>query len=312
MNQTHIIVIGVLTLTALASGYIYSVNSMNDNIFNKKKLILDGTDRPNLWLYYDQSDVNSRWWADFGARSSRVLSMPYLNLCYKSIVKYNGQTYNVKVLAGLSDVAQLLGGWTELPKALQNPIAPVGEAEINYIRARILRQFGGVWVNPSTIFINPLPDFSKQTNIVFLGTDKDETYADKYGTAVPSTDIVYSPANHPLMVLLEEESLKRIERFEGGKQFRKDIKWDVFGLMHDYPESITYLPELEFARKPNGKRIQLEDLLSSNLIPTPQNAVYIPLDYDELQNRRNFGWFLRMSETQILESNLFISVLFTS
>ena len=61
---------------------------MNDNIFNKKKLILDGTDRPNLWLYYDQSDVNSRWWADFGARSSRVLSMPYLNLCYKSIVKY--------------------------------------------------------------------------------------------------------------------------------------------------------------------------------------------------------------------------------
>jgi hypothetical protein len=311
MVQPYIISIGVLTIVALVSAYVYSVNCVNDNIFTKIDIIEIGMDNPTLWLYYDQSDVNSRWWTDFGARSSRVLNTPFLNLCYQSIVKYNGQTYNVKVLAGLSDVAILLGGWKELPKSLQNPIAPVGEAEINYIRARILRQFGGLWVNPSTIFVNSLPDFSNQENIVLFGTDKDESYADKYGTSVPGTDIMYSPANHHLMVLLEEESYKRLERFEGGKQFRKDIKWDMFGLIHDYPDGITYLPEYEFARKPNGRRIQLEDLLSTNVIPLTENAVYVPLDYDELQNRRNFGWFLRMNEEQILvDNNLFISQLF--
>jgi hypothetical protein len=312
MVAPYIISVGILTLTALITGYAYSNNKITLNLFEEKDLILIGTNNPTLWLYYDQSDVNSRWWTDFGARSSRVLNTPFLNLCYQSIVKHNGRTYNVKVLAGLSDVALLLGGWSELPKALQNPIANVGEAEINYIRARILRQFGGLWVNPSSIFLKSLPDYSKQDNLVLFGTDKDESYADKYGTSVPGTDVMYSQANNPLMVLLEEESLKRLERFEGGKQFRKDIKWDLFGLMHQFPEAITYIPEFEFARKPNGRRIQLEDLLSTNVIPLTENAIYIPLDYDELQNRRNFGWFLRMSEEQILiDDNLFVSQLFS-
>jgi hypothetical protein len=312
MVAHYIIAVGILTLTALITGYAYSNNKITLNLFEEKDLILIGTNNPTLWLYYDQSDVNSRWWTDFGARSSRVLNTPFLNLCYQSIVKHNGRTYNVKVLAGLSDVALLLGGWSELPKALQNPIANVGEAEINYIRARILRQFGGLWVNPSSIFLKSLPDYSKQDNLVLFGTDKDESYADKYGTSVPGTDVMYSQANNPLMVLLEEESLKRLERFEGGKQFRKDIKWDLFGLMHQFPEAITYIPEFEFARKPNGRRIQLEDLLSTNVIPLTENAIYIPLDYDELQNRRNFGWFLRMSEEQILiDDNLFVSQLFS-
>ena len=128
MVKPYILAVGVFSLTALVVGYIYSINSINDNYFTKIDIIEIGTKNPTLWLYYDQSDVNSRWWADFGARSSRVLNTPFLNLCYQSIVKYNGQTYNIKVLAGLSDVALLFGGWTELPKALQNPIAPVGEA----------------------------------------------------------------------------------------------------------------------------------------------------------------------------------------
>ena len=304
------IVVGVLTLSAVTTGVYYSKALIEEDIFRNRKLLDKGLNNKTLWLYYDQSDVNSRWWADFGARSSRVLNTPYMNLCYNTITMKNGQTYNVKVIAGLSDLAVLLGGWDTLPKPLQNPIAPVNEAEINYIRARVLRQFGGLWVNPSTIFTRPLPDFSKSKAVIFFGTDKDESYSDDNGTPAPGTDIMYSPEpNNNVFIELERLALERVEKREGGRQFRGDIKYDLRTQMVN-DNTIQYYPEYEFARKDSGRRIQLEDLLVSNSIPLNGRSCYIPIHSKELQERRNFGWFLRMSEEQILESDLFISKLF--
>ena len=310
MASPVLIVTGVLGLTAVGTGVYYSVKLIEEDRYKKRGLLNKGMDNKTLWLYYDQSDVNSRFWADFGSRSSRVLSTPYLNLCYQSIAMKNGQTYNIKVLAGLSDVAVLLGGWNNLPKPLQNPIAHVGEAELNYIRATILNRFGGVWVNPSTIFLKPLPDYSESKNVIFFGTDKDETYSGSNGTPVPGVDIMYSPnAHNPVFEHLEKVALARIERQEGGRQFRGDIKWDLREVMAKYKD-IEYLPECEFARKENGRRIQLEDLLGTSIIPVNPKACFIPLPNKELEERRNFEWFLRMSEEQILNSELYISKLF--
>lgn len=310
METVNITVLIVLIAAAFLG--IYSSNKLIDeDLYNKRDLITLNMDNTTLWIYYDQSEVNSRWWADFGARSSRVLNKPYLNLCYESIVFNTKEYYNIKVLAGLSDVAILLGGWDTLPKQLQNPIAHVGEAEINYIRARILRQFGGLWINPSTIFIRQLPDFTNQENVIFFGTDKDETYASKNGTHVPDTRIMYSPdANNEVFVELEKLALQRINNSQGGKQFRHDIKWDLLEVKERCNKPIVYISELEFARKQNGRRIQLEDFLINEIIPIPKKAVYVPIDDVELEERRNFGWFLQMSEEQILESTLFISELF--
>ena len=66
------------------------------------------------WLYYNDSDVNSRLWQDFGARSARVLNVPFLNLCYNRIVELNKKTYKVEVIGGLTDLASRLGGWNRL------------------------------------------------------------------------------------------------------------------------------------------------------------------------------------------------------
>ena len=44
------------------------------------EMLNTGAERPPLWVFYNNSQVNSRQWSDFGARSSRVLNIPILNL----------------------------------------------------------------------------------------------------------------------------------------------------------------------------------------------------------------------------------------
>jgi hypothetical protein len=78
---------------------------------------------------------------------------------------------------------------------------------------------------------------------------------------------------------------------------------------------IEVRPMAELARKgAAGRRIQIEDLLTAGQegdihFDLNSEARYVPIPWPEIQERRAFGWFLRMSEEQILESDLVISSL---
>jgi hypothetical protein len=312
MNR-YLITVAVLllTATAAATGVYYSNKLIEPDVFNNKNLVDVGTQNPPIWLYYDQSEVNSRWWQDFGARSSRVLHLPYLNLCYQSIAVNCGKTYNIRVIAGLSDLATLLGGWNELPKSLQNPLASVQEAEMNYIRAKVLKTYGGLWVNPSSVFVRELDDLSELKKVVFVGNNTTETYSDGHGTLTPGTNMMYAPRKeHEIFVDLERLARERLERREGGSQFRNDISNDLRDVMERYNKEFIYLPEIEFSRQFNGRRVELEELLSKGSMMIPKEVVFVSIPYEELKRRRNFGWFLRMSEEQIQTSDLVISSFF--
>ena len=67
----------------------------------------------------------------------------------------------------------------------------------------------------------------------------------------------------------------------------------------------------EISRKGVAKRrIQLEDLLATGDSVIGNSGTYVPIPYPEILERENFGWFLRMSEDQIMQSDLVISHLF--
>ena len=179
-----LLIIAILFIVAVVYALYYSKDLLKNNPFLDKNLLKRGMDKPVIWLYYDTSDVNSRWWADWGARSTRALNMPFLNLCYETIVKQNKNEYRIEAIGGLSGVAELLGGWDQLPPGLRDPISPVNEAEINYIRAAILNKYGGLWLTPYCV---SLKGFGKlpEDKIVFFGTDLDESYAGPDGTTIP-------------------------------------------------------------------------------------------------------------------------------
>jgi hypothetical protein len=295
--------------------FFYAKDLIKNNPFLDKHLLKRGMEKPPIWLYYDTSDVNSRQWLDFGARSSRALNMPFLNLCYETIVKQNGGDYRIEVIGGLTGVAELLGGWDQLPPGLRDPISPVNQAELNYIRAAILAKYGGLWLSPYSI---SLKGFGKlpEDKVVFFGTDLDETYAGASGTAVPGFRAIWSPkADHPMFKEWTAVAYTRVAQKRGGEQIRGDQKWDFVRFTTEYAGTgIVVDPAAEGMRKKDGRRIQLEDLLATGTdgnLPFDLCAytVYVPFPWPELRDREVFGWFLRMSEGQIMDSDIAVKYL---
>ena len=94
-SESLFLILGILCLASMVYAFFYSNHARNANPFIDKHLLERGMNKPAIWLYYDTSDVNSRQWMDFGARSSRALHMPFLNLCYESIVKQNNDLYRI-------------------------------------------------------------------------------------------------------------------------------------------------------------------------------------------------------------------------
>lgn len=311
MNKSSIFIIAlVLALAGILFASYSTKKTLAENPFADPYILQKNEELPILWLYYDTGDVNSRYWADFGARSSNVLNVPFLNICYGTIVANNGQKYRVEIIGGLAGVAERLGA-DAMPLTLVEGIERIGDAEYNWIRAAILEKYGGLWLESSTIAIKPFGELPKD-QLIFFGTDKDQTYSGPRGTAVPSLNAIWVPQpNNPVMRNWAESAFRRLEQRNTGAAARQDAKWDFVSFAADEP-TVTVIPSAELARnKRTGKRLQLEDLLAAgqegNLpFDVPGETVYVPIPWKELRDRRAFGWFLRMSEAQILESDLVI------
>ena len=308
------ITLGLIAIVAIGVGASVSQGMISNNPFEATDLFKRGLGLPVLWIFYDTSIPNSRNYSDFGARSSRALNLPFLNLCYESIARQNASHYRIQAISGLAGLADLLGGWENLPNKLKNPLVTLEQSDFAWIRSAILAKYGGLWVAPATICFKP---FGSLPNIpVFFGTDSDETFSGTAGTPVPSFQVAWSPKpNDPLWVAWEAKSRKRLNSSGGGDTARGAEKWEFLALVTLYPD-IEVRPMAEVARKgSSGRRIQIEDLLASGQegmwpFEVSTLATYIPLPWPELRDRTAFGWFLRMSESQIANSDLVIRDLF--
>ena len=291
----------------------------SDDPLQDRHLLKRGMEMPVIWIYVNNSEVNARSWQDFNARSSRVMNLPFLNLCYESCVKANGKDYRIEVIGGLADLAVRLGGWEALPTSLRNPEAYVNGPELNWIRAAVLAKFGGLWVSPALIWLHPIGELPKK-QVVLFGSDDEVTFVGDGGTATPSLRVAWSPApEHPVWVDWEKKVRVRLEKRAGGGEFRRDEMSDAadaLQLAAARGEPIDVRPMVELTRKGSaGRRIQCEDLLAAgDAADVPfeltSSAAYVPIPWPELKERRAFGWFLRMSEDQIINSDLAVSHLF--
>ena len=314
METKNALTVGFMVLAAVTVGWIVVEQIRGKDPFQDDALLYKDMKKPTVWVYLNSSDVNSRSWNDFMGRSSKAINLPFLNLCYETIVKHTKQHYHAEVITGLADLAGRLGGWDKLPDTMRNPDMFIREPEMNWIRAAVLAKFGGLWVSPSTIWLKHMDALPKD-KVVFFGTNTDETYSTN--NSVPALDVIWSPkAQHPVWVEWENTVRERLNFLTGGSEFRHDERRDFAETLNKFPNDIQVLRLPEISRKDAPRRrIQLEDLLERSgsadaAFDIPSNGIYMPIALAELLQRENFGWFLRMSEDQILDSDMVISHLF--
>ena len=314
----QLVVISLVLMTTIIGGIYVTSTIRSDDPIQNRRILNEGDKLPVLWVYLNDSEVNSRRWTAFEERSSRVINTPFLNLCYETCVKKNGKDYRIDVIGGLSDLAVRMGGWDALPTPLQNPEALVREPELNWIRSAVLAKWGGLWVSPATLWLKPMGPLPK--HVVLFGSDDEVTFVGAGGTSAPSLRVAWSPIpEHPTWVDWEQKVRSRLEKRAGGAEFRRDHMSDAVDAITEAEareQPIELRPTAELSRKGDaGRRIQIEDLLSAGQegdihFDLTCNAVYVPIPWPEIQERRAYGWFLRMSEEQILDSDLVISTLF--
>jgi len=260
-----------------------------------------GLSNPKLWIFYNTSEINSRNWLDFGARTDTAINVPLLNILYERIAKHNGTEYNIQVIGGLEGVAEQLGGWDMLPLKLQNPKARVLKEEHDWIRTAILAKYGGLWLSPSSISLEPigkLPDDS----IVVFNNDVNPTFD---GIWVPHPE-------HPLFVTWEELLRNRLNSQLGGYNFRNDAANDWEEIKTEHTNIVTK-EYVELNKNPKtGKKLQLEDIFAAGTggnisFIIPHGSKYILLPYNDLLDRRAWGWVLRMNEQELMSSDLSIT-----
>jgi hypothetical protein len=166
-------------------------------------------------------------------------------------------------------------------------------------------------MSSATICLKQLPVLPKD-KVVLFGSDPLETYSGPQGTELPNQHAFWSPRpNHPFFTKWKKTLEPRINEQHGGREIRNDSRWDILFSGSD-KKDILIMPNVELTRKAGGRKIELEDLFAAGTegvfpFEIPTETIYVPFPWPELLERRMFGWFLRLSETQIKESDLVVT-----
>ena len=76
--------------------------------------------KPNLWIHINY-EKNSRNWKSFQSRSSMELNKPYMEACVETIIKYNGDYFNIFIIND-ETFSKLLDDWDITIENVPNPI----------------------------------------------------------------------------------------------------------------------------------------------------------------------------------------------
>ena len=262
--------------------------------------------KPFLWIHVEY-DVNERNWLNFGSRNTTNLNQPYLYLCIRSIIEKCGDSFNVCIVDD-NVFNKLIPGWSIRINNLATPLRPhIRELAM----AQLLNKYGGMRVPPSFIcFQDLITLYHLGTSI---GTGAESVFVtEMLSTSIASSEINFSPSSKMMGCLKNTEIMQKyIEYLEelvsqdytNEMDFEGKIsKWFYDAVSIGMVNLIK--PELIGAKNAEGKPVIIDDLMSdtSNIEFVSENfGLYIPAC--ELLKRRNFGWFVRMSPKQVLESN---------
>tara|TARA_B100000902_G_C27276163_1_gene898983 strand:- start:1280 stop:1840 length:561 start_codon:yes stop_codon:yes gene_type:complete len=177
----------------------------------------------------------------------------------------------------------------------------------NFIKYAILYKYGGIWIPKDTIMLRPL-SYSINFDCKYITTfgSNNNNYVDNKGV---SDNIIAVPKNHILVKNMLAYLLTNSLTFQNALVFKQSINKYLNKLLSTY--NYHNHANTSIIQKCNGMHFNLGDLFTTNIIKfrNGNEGVTINININEINNLREYNYLLRMSEKQILTSNLFIGVL---
>jgi hypothetical protein len=269
-----------------------------DTIFNKKNA------KPILWIHIEY-DVNSRKWLNYGSRNTTELNQPYLYLTIRSIIQKCSDSFHICLIDD-SSFNKLLPNWTLQAQNLPRPLRP-HLRELAF--AKVLEMYGGMRIPPSFICFKNLfsiYDTALLPASMFVGEMLATSSVSTLAEFFPSTEIMGCKRNSPIMkkyisyieVLISKDYTNEMD-FLG-----ECGRWCYSEIINGNMSAIT--STLFGIQSQTGNAILIEDLIGDQDVDLDKNAVGLYIPERELLKRIAFGWFIRLSPQQVLESNTLI------
>jgi len=267
-------------------------------------ITLGKSKKPILWIHVPY-EYNSRKWLDFGSRSSFDLNQPYLYLTVRSIIKHCDESFTICIYDDNS-FQKLIPGWNIDMSRLSDPILSnmriLGMMKLLYI-------YGGLQCPISFLCMKDLSGlYAKGTrgNKMFVCETLDRNSTSVTRDFYPSTSFCGAPKECETVARLCNY-IQTVSSHDHTAEAKFLGQYDRWGMKNVEEGRINLIEGVEIGTKTiDDKQIVLDDLMSNNYLDLYKGTYGILIPSNELLNRLNFGWFVRMSPKQVLESDTII------
>ena len=260
--------------------------------------------KPILWIHVPY-EYNSRKWLNFSSRSSFDLNQPYLYLTVRSIIKHCEESFTICIYDDNS-FGKLLPGWNIDMTRLSDPI-------LSNMRSlgmmKLLYTYGGMHCPISFLCMKDLFGlYSKgiRENKMFICETLDRNSTSARMNFYPSTSFCGAQKENDTVARLCHY-IQTISSHDHTTESKFLGQFDRWCMKQIEEGKINLIEGVEIGTKTIDERhIILDDLMSNHYLDLYQGTYGILIPSNELLSRLQYGWFVRSSPKQVLESDTII------
>ena len=267
----------------------------------KKHLLEEGNTKPILWVH-SEYEINSRNWGSFYSRNNKDLNQEYINLCIETIIKYNGDSFNVFLIDD-NAFEKLLPEWNiDLNKVsgiLKKNLRLLGITQLLY-------KYGGMTIPNSTVIFKDMKQLynkSIEEKDMFIGEMINKNLTNQYISFMGNTKVMGCKKNSKNMKKLISylEELYSTDN-TNEQNIVGDVDRKLFSMVQK--EDIKLIcGTLLGTKTKDGKRILIDDLINNSYLNLSKKIYCIVVDKDMLMKRAKYNWFIKLNKEGILASN---------
>lgn len=256
--------------------------------------------KPILWIHCP-IEYNSRNWQSFGSRSSYELNQPYLYLTTKSIIKHCQSSFQIVIFDDTS-FSKLIPNWKHYGLPLNDVTRLSGFLNILYIYGGLITPISFLClkdlitlyhkgIRNNKMFICENVNYNTIQNSVFIpdynfiGANKANHFIKSLSNFI-TTDVLPDKTYNDKITGKIEEYLNTL------------LTHNNINLISGFDTGVM---------TSNEKPIYIDHLISSNYLNIDNSNIYgIWIPAKHILSRTKFQWFARLSEEQIINSNIIL------